>query len=1491
MSSIDQRIVQMLFDNKQFETNAQTTLGTMDKLNKGMNLDGASKGLENLDKASKSFSLAGIASGIDSISGKFSAFGIAGITALQNITNAAINTGKQLVKSLTVDPIMDGMANYETKINSIQTILANTSSQGTKLSDVTKALDELNTYANQTVYNFSDMTKNIGTFTAAGVGLKTSVSSIKGIANLAAMSGSSSQQASTAMYQLSQAIAAGSVKVQDWNSVVNAGMGGTQFQEALKRTARAHGVAVDDMIKKDGSFRESLKSGWVTAQILTDTLNQYTGDLSASQLKQMGYTEKDITTILKMGKTANDSATKIRTVTQLTQALKEEVGTAWGAIWEDVFGNIDQATATLSSAHNTLENMLTGNLYQVDALLKAWDKLGGRTKLIDAVKNAFEALMAVIKPIKDAFAEIFPRPTAQQLYNMTAALDKFTASLKIGSGTAGNVKRTFAGLFAIFDLAKQIFLAIGKAVGDFIKTLAPAGRGILSFTGNIGDWLVALDKAAKKSDVFKKAIQKIEDVLAPVVKGIQNGVANIKKAFESLGSADLKVVDGFTGRVKKRFDPLGKIFGKLEALIKKVAPIAFSFASMIARVFGELQKKVVDFLDHADFSSILDVINGLVGVSTILSLKGFISGIKKVTTSASGFLDSFKSIFTSVHDILQSYQKDLQAKTLMKIAAAVALLAASLFVLSLIDSKKMTVGLAGLSAIMVELFGSAGVFSKMLASKDFKSFGRVTTSMIKLSVAVLILAVAMKKLADLSWEQVAKGLTSVAALMGILVSASALLSKFGGKSIKGAASFAIFAAAILVLVSAVKKLGALDVPTLIKGLTSVAALMTELALFTKMANLNKMGINKGAGLLLLATSILILETAVSKLGKMDIATLVKGLVSLEAVFSELALFTKMTNNAKGVISTAVGMTILGAAMLIFAKAISNMAALSWEQIAKGMTTMAGALTAITVATNLMPKDMMSKGAAMVLFATSMVILSKALSSMGGMSWEQIAKGLVTLAGALGIIDAALALMTNALPGAAALMVIAVAVDLLTPALQALGSLSLSEIGLALLALAGAFAVLGGAAAILTPVLPAMMGLAGAVTLFSVAALAAGVGMLAFSAGLAILSAAGAGAAVAITAILSAVAGVIPLIIEKLGEGIIAFAGVIANGGPALLSAFTTILESLIQAVTTVIPDVVKAILTLLTAILTQLANYIPKMVDAGMKLLLGLLKGIADNIQQVVEEAVTVVVNFVEGIANSLPKIIQAATDLILAFINGLADAIRNNHNKLYDAVGNLISAIVEAVGDLMWKLVDVGKNIVDGIIEGIGSMLQNLVDAALGVVHTAVDAVKNFLGIHSPSRVFREIGRYSGKGLILGIQDMSVGVREATKGLGKDAVSSMRNTIGRVYDSINTNMDMVPTITPVIDLSNVKKGSSLIGGMLNSQTGLNVNATAARASLASGSMNQNGSDYQPTGTDGRVVNMNFQQNITSPKAVSRLDIYRDTKSQFSRAKGALEAI
>lgn len=523
MSSIDERVVEMQFRNDQFEQGVKKSLISLENLKKGLNLDKSSKSLSNLESTAKNFSMKNLASDVASISDRFSTMGIIGMTALQNITNSAIATGKTLMSALTIDPVKSGFQEYETQINSVQTILANTESKGTTLDQVNAALDELNHYADMTIYNFTEMTRNIGTFTAAGVDLDTSVQAIKGIANLAAVSGSNSQQASTAMYQLSQALAAGTVKLQDWNSVVNAGMGGQVFQDALKETARVHGVAIDQMIKDEGSFRETLSKGWLTSSILTETLSKFTGDLNESQLKTMGYTDEQIASIIKMGQTANDAATKVKTFTQLFDTLAEAMQSGWTQSWEYIVGDFDQAKESLTVVSDTLSDIINNSANKRNDLL--YDALTSNyDKFIKSINDAGIETTAFQDRVKAAINE--NGGDADALVQKYGSLEK---AIRAGAVSSDLLKKSLGGVSK--ESLNVDRLLHFKDAGDDVKNVQEALKQLgydLSKYGS--DGLIGSETTAAIKAFQEAKGLSIDGIVGPnTVKALQDAVGSTDK--------------------------------------------------------------------------------------------------------------------------------------------------------------------------------------------------------------------------------------------------------------------------------------------------------------------------------------------------------------------------------------------------------------------------------------------------------------------------------------------------------------------------------------------------------------------------------------------------------------------------------------------------------------------------------------------------------------------------------------------------------------------------------------------------------------------------------------------------------------------------------------------------------------------------------------------------------------------------------------------------
>ena len=558
--TIDEKVVEMRFDNKQFESNVATSMSTLEKLKKSLKLDGVSKGLEKINSAAKSNNLESLGNAANTVGLRFNAMYTIADQALRNITTRVQHTAESMVKALTIDPIMSGFKEYETQINAVQTIMANTSSKGTTLDQVNAALDELNKYADLTIYNFTEMTRNIGTFTAAGIDLDTSVSAIQGIANLAAVSGSTSQQASTAMYQLSQALASGTVKLMDWNSVVNAGMGGQVFQDALKETARVHGIAIDKMIEEQGSFRETLSEGWITSEILTETLEKFTmaaeeGSEQWEKYKQSlmdtGYTEAQAESILKMANTATDAATKVKTFTQLWDTLKEAAQSGWTQTWEYIIGDFEEAKAFLTELHGFFSGIIEESASRRNNLIgevfsSNWEKLIGKINEAGVETSQFE----------DSIRKVVGDNDLDSLIEKYGSIQKAAEEGAISSNT---LKKALDGIGST---------EAGTKISDFVDGLKEIKRTLER--GDVGEDVKKLQTALKELG-YDIGETEIDGIIGPTTE----------KAIKAFQEANGLTDNGMGIVGPKTLDALEKAGSKVEEINDNVNDLHDSCDSLV----------------------------------------------------------------------------------------------------------------------------------------------------------------------------------------------------------------------------------------------------------------------------------------------------------------------------------------------------------------------------------------------------------------------------------------------------------------------------------------------------------------------------------------------------------------------------------------------------------------------------------------------------------------------------------------------------------------------------------------------------------------------------------------------------------------------------------------------------------------------------------------------------------------------------------------------
>lgn len=1427
-TTVDERVVEMRFDNKQFEQNIQTSLSSIDKLKRSLNLEGAAKGLETVNDAAQKCNMSPLTNAVETVRVRFSALEVMAITALQNITNSALAAGKNLVSAFTVDPIKSGFEEYETQINAVQTILANTSSKGTTLDQVNNALDELNHYADMTIYNFTEMTRNIGTFTAAGVDLDTSVAAIKGIANLAAVSGSNSQQASTAMYQLSQALAAGTVKLQDWNSVVNAGMGGQVFQDALKETAKVHGIAIDEMIKDEGSFRETLSKGWLTSDILTETLAKFTGDLNEDQLRTMGYADDQIKSIMEMGKTANDAATKVKTFTQLFDTLKEAAQSGWTQSWEIIVGDFEEAKELLTEVSDTFSAVINASADARNKMLQDWKDLGGRTMMIEAVKNVFEGLVSVAKPVREAFNEIFPPMTGKQLAEITERIRDLTAKFKMGEESSKNLKNTFKGVFAVLDIVGQAFKAVAGGVGELIGLFIPAGNGVLSLTGSFGEYLVKLDETVKKTDVFGKAVSTVVDIVNTAITFVKTAGEKVKEfgkaAGEKFDFPGFELFHSFLERVHDRMAQIGDGAGKMksgvivafemmgEALEKckflKVMEVLWIavkvIAGGIADAVGTMMGTLAEKLGNADFSGVLDILNSIAVGGIAVSISKFLKSVTEPLEGLNGVLEGVTGILDGVRGCFEAYQTNLKAGTLLKIGAAIALLAGSIVAISLIDSDKLSASLGAITVLFANLLGAMAIFNKI--SSDTGKVSKACAAMIAMSVAVSILAGALKKVSDLDWGELARGLVGIAGLTTIVVASSKAMASGQKQVMKGATSLIIFGAAIKILASACKDLSKLQWDELRRGLTGVGVLFAEIAVFLRVAKFNGKMISTATGIVILAAAMKVLASACKDFGQMEWSEIGKGLAGIGGLLAELAIFTNLAGNAKHVMSTGVALIAIGAAMKIFASAVKDFGRLQWDEIGRGLTAIGGALAEVAIAVNLMPKNMIGIGTGLVIVGGALEIIANCMSKFGGMQWEEIGRGLTVMGGALAELAISLNFMKGTLGGSAALLVASGALAVLAPVLSILGALSWEAIAKGLISIAGAFTIIGVAGAVLTPLVPTILALSGAFALIGVGVLTIGAGLLAAGTGLSALAigftalatagAAGATAIVAaLTVIVTGIAGLIPAVLTKVGEGIIAICKVIAAGAPAIGEAVKAVVLTLIDVFVSCVPQLADGALQLVVGVLAALVTYTPQIVDLAFKFLIGILDGIASN----------------------LPSLIKAGVDVLVAFFAGIVDALRGiDTGALLKGIAGigLLSAIMLALSAT--------ASLVPGAMVGILGM--GAVVAEMALVLAAVGLLSKLPGlswlIGEGGKLLQGIGTAIGQfvgGIVGGFMS---GVSSQFPQIGADLSTFMNNVQPFLQGASQIQPSMMDGVKALAETVLILTAADILQGLTSWLTG-----------------------------------------------------------------------
>ncbi len=1228
MATIDERIVQMEFDNKQFEQGLGTSLKSLDTL------DAA---LKNADKGT---ALTGLTAAVQTVSDRFSTLGIIGMTALQNITNQAIIAGQRILNALTIRPAAEGFAEYELKLNTIQAIMNAT---GAAASDVEEKIRSLDDYADKTVYSTRDMFDNLATFTNSGVALdKATV----GIANATALAGQSTGAATIAYRNFSDGIANGFMNLMDFRSLSRVAKIATQeFRQELMDAGVSAGTltkGLDGVYRTVGkgtvvtrNFEDTLKDQWLTSEALLIALNKY-GDETTD-----------------VGKRAWAAAQDIKTFSHMIDALQASVVTSWSRTMEIIFGDLGQSKMLWTSVSNAINEAINQINDSRNAMLEGWANAGGRVDVIETILNALDILKAVLDPIRQAFENIFPPLTWESLKRFTEGIRDFTRNVTISGGTIQSLRDIFEGVFSAVDIGIELFKTFASMFGSVIRALAPIGIIFLDAAAAVGRFITAIRNLLTESgalsnfaagfagvmssvaDVFKGFLNTIREsrvfheigrLLSDLGIQVYNSLVDvfneageafgefIAKAesfkltvFENLRVALEKVRESLSG-ITQLTNPLENFFNGVKAVFDRIFPYLQKIAQFFKDVFGGIAKEIQNAFKTADFDRITDMLETGLFASIVILIDRFLLKLGDLFNNASKVTKGFADIIEGIAGPLKALEQSIKADAIMKIATAIGVLVASLVVLSMINEEKLASAVAAITFMFAELQLAMRVFGKTFDPMGIKTITSGMTAMIAMTTAVLIMSFALAKLASIPMDQMMTGLIG---LVGIFTAMSVFITK---------TQFSV-------------------------GMAQSAIAMQNLAV-----------------------AMLILSAAVGIMGSMELSTIAVGLIGIGGGLLVLTSALSSLDGMQGsVIKSSIAIGILSTAMLTLTAAVAIMGNLKLETIGKALIGFAGGLLIFVGALELLDRlerSVIESAGAVLILSSALVIFGAAMAILGNLELETIGKGLLAAVGGITAMAVALSILSKAkgsvIQGSIAIGIMAAALNLLIVPITVLGALPWQVIATGLGTIVIGLTAFGIAAKLLTPIAPTIVAIGTALALMGVAAVGFGIGVAAAVPALLTLVAAfaagGAAIIAAMTGITVAIAALIPTIAAKIGEGVIALARVITEGAPVIGQAVFSVITTILETIAALVPEFMEIVSQLFVSVLSILNEHGPKIIDVIVGFVSMLIETLDKNLPKILNRLMTFIVNAVNTLAIEIdrqaPRLIEAVSNILASILN-----------------------------------------------------------------------------------------------------------------------------------------------------------------------------------------------------------------------------------------------
>lgn len=1033
---IDQRIVEMSFENDKFEKGIKQSQNSLKEFSKALKNSDINEDFAGLDKS------------VSSLSGHFSMLEQIGIGALRRIGEQAVDAGARLIKSLSVDQLAAGWNKYEEKIDAVQTLI----SAGYDMTAVNQQMEQLMWFSDETSYSFSDMANNMGKFVAAGVDLETSSRAMQGIATWAAHSGKNSQEASIAMFNLSQAISMGYVDTLNWRSIMNQNMNTKMFKEIAIGVAEATGAIKEGQVTIQ-NFDSNLNDKWFTNDVLLKTLEQYsmyaekvrevqeemgfdTADQAMEYMEEHGEEYADV--LSQIGKAAFKSAQESKKFSDSIATTMDAVSSGWMRTYEIIFGELDEAKERFTALTEILWTVFASGAKHRNEMLLWLKEAGGITNVFQGFKNVAVALLKILKPIFTAMDQIFPPKTKEQCLAITEAFKDFTNSLIISEETADKVRRTFAGFFAVVDIGYRVIKFLGSAALELAKVFLPLGSSFLDGTASLGDFLVKIDELLKSSQLLNYALLAVKVGVALLRNGVQSVLSTIREFVTGLWNAEdplqyladagstvfSGLIDGIkmtsswlTGKLSKALKTVSDLFKKLEGeddstfwsdiltVLKDIVEYIGGKGTEAFENFGETIKNL-DFHKIATFA-----VGGvlLMFIKQISDLTGAMTGM---TNAVSGAINAFTKKF-------------LDYKTTTNIrdmGYALEILAVSIWLLSKIPAEELKKSLLGLAAAMGIFVTAYGLLTgiQVAASKLMKNTEMVTSGfgLVGVAAALVVMAIALKTIAKINGESVWNATAVLGAMMGFILAYQLLSSVISTIPNQQKVSMNLMGMSIAIL-TLVGTLGLLkeftlnDIQDGLVKMTAILAVISALQLLFSVAARIGGGNKVSVSFIGVAAGVTAMVAVMALLAAISPQTISKGIGNL-ALITLLLASVEIVMGIAGRIDgdkkpqTNIFKTTLGLlAMIGLVKVLSMM---TDEELSRGISALAkmvaivGAIELFTAAS-----ARLANGAKVqkIIGSVSIALLAftGVVAILGGMKDEVIDQGIFTLTKMVGLIAA------------------------------------------------------------------------------------------------------------------------------------------------------------------------------------------------------------------------------------------------------------------------------------------------------------------------------------------------------------------------------------------------------------------------------------------------------------------------------------------------------